>query len=110
MLDVGEFLDTIYGFVPILMPITEPAVGYGGTLGLIFIQRREPNPVGSYQKPNMTVAGGMATENGSWAVMGAHMGNWQDGQFETQVALMTGSINLDFYGIGDSGQANNPLG
>jgi hypothetical protein len=110
MLDVGEFLDTIYGFVPILMPITEPAVGYGGTLGLIFIQRREPNPDGSYQKPNMTVAGGMATENGSWAVMGAHMGNWQDGQFETQVALMTGSINLDFYGIGDSGQANNPLG
>jgi len=57
----------------------------------------------------MTVAGGMATENGSWALMAGHIGNWQDGQFETQVGLMTGSINLDFYGVGDTGQAQNPV-
>jgi hypothetical protein len=28
-LDLSGFLDTAYGFVPLVMPITEPAVGYG---------------------------------------------------------------------------------
>lgn len=27
--DVSGFLDTAYGFVPLLVPITEPAVGFG---------------------------------------------------------------------------------
>ena len=33
--DISGFLDTAYGFVPIAMPITEPAVGYGAGVGLV---------------------------------------------------------------------------
>lgn len=108
-LDVSSFLDTAYGFVPLFMPITEPAVGYGGGGGLIFIDRREPKPGGGYQKPNIAAVGGMATENGSWAVLAGHSGTWQDGQVETLVGLMGGSINLDFYGVGDGGLGSNPM-
>ena len=34
--DASEFLDTAYGFIPIIAPITEPAVGYGAVGGLMF--------------------------------------------------------------------------
>ncbi len=35
-LDLSGFLDQSYGFIPLVMPITEPAVGYGGAGGLAF--------------------------------------------------------------------------
>jgi len=34
--DVSGFLDTAYGFVPVIAPITEPAVGYGAAGALVF--------------------------------------------------------------------------
>ena len=39
-LDLSQFLDTAYGFVPLVSPITEPAVGYGAAAALIFIDRQ----------------------------------------------------------------------
>lgn len=109
-LDVGGFLDTAYGFVPLVVPITEPAVGYGAGGGLIFIDKKEPQPGQGFQKPNIAAVGGLATENGSWAVFGGHSGSWFDGQWETLVGAVYGSINFDFYGIGDGVLNNNPLG
>lgn len=41
-LDIGGFLDTAYGFVPLVMPITEPAVGYGAVGALVFVDRNAP--------------------------------------------------------------------
>ena len=39
-LDLSQFLDTAYGFVPLVSPITEPAVGYGAAAALVFIDRQ----------------------------------------------------------------------
>jgi hypothetical protein len=68
--DFSSFLASAYGFIPFMMPITEPALGYGLAGGPIFIHRDiaalnrgEPSP------PGMSVAGGMYTENGSWGVL-----------------------------------------
>ena len=36
-LDVSGFLDEKYGFLPVVLPITEPAVGYGAAAGMAFI-------------------------------------------------------------------------
>ncbi len=37
-LDVSYYLNNLHGFLPIVSPITEPAVGYGAALaGLFFI-------------------------------------------------------------------------
>jgi hypothetical protein len=38
-LDVGGFLDQKYGFLPVVIPITEPAVGYGAAGGLTFLSK-----------------------------------------------------------------------
>ena len=42
-LDVSGFLDETYGFVPLVVPITEPAVGYGAAGGLIFVDKTKEN-------------------------------------------------------------------
>ena len=35
--DLSTFLDEPYGFVPVVWPITEPAIGYGAAVALAFI-------------------------------------------------------------------------
>jgi len=64
-LDVSGFLDSVYGFVPVIVPITEPAVGYGAAGALVFIDRKPPDSQGRYQRPNITAVGGLCTENGT---------------------------------------------
>ena len=38
-LDVSGFLDEKYGFLPVAIPITEPAVGYGAAVALAFLSQ-----------------------------------------------------------------------
>jgi hypothetical protein len=40
--DVSGFLDTRTGFLPIVVPITEPAVDYGLGVGLTFFHKTRP--------------------------------------------------------------------
>lgn len=93
--DVSEFLDTVYGFVPVVMPITEPAVGYGAAGALVFIDR---NVAGL--RPNILAVGGLGTENGTRGAFAAHLGTWMGGKLRTTVALADMDVNLDFFGLG----------
>jgi outer membrane protein assembly factor BamA len=111
-LDVSEFLDEKYGFLPIAMPITEPAVGYGAGGGLMFIS----SPLGGeqdkkYQRPNISAVGGFGTENGTWGAFAGDMRYWlDDDRLQTLAGVMYASVNLDFYGVGDDpALASNPL-
>ena len=100
--DISAFLDESYGFAPVGMPITEPAVGYGGALGLMFIGKpREEAP--GFSRPSITAVGGALTENGTWAAAGADLRQWMDERLQTLVVLVDASVNLDFHGIGASG-------
>jgi hypothetical protein len=105
--DVGAFLDSAYGFLPIVTPITEPAVGYGATAALVFIDRKEPSSDGKPQRPNIAVAGGLATENGTRGLFAAHLGSWRDGRLRTLAAVADADINLAFFGLGGDGYAND---
>ena len=55
--DVSNFLDTVYGFMPMLVPITEPAVGYGAAAALVFIDSNPGTGNGRYQRPNLFAVG-----------------------------------------------------
>jgi hypothetical protein len=83
-LDLGEFLDTAYGFVPVVSPITEPAVGYGAAGALVFIDRNEPDAGGKYVRPNIAAVGGMLTENDSHGVLAGHLGTWRGGRVQSR--------------------------
>ena len=98
--DVSEFLDKAYGFVPVVFPITEPAVGYGAIGALLFIDRNVPGGGERYTRPNITAVGALGTENGTDGYFLGHLGTWMDGRLRTQVAFADADINLDFFGLG----------
>ena len=104
-LDISQFLDARYGFLPVAQLITEPAVGFGAAGGLAFIKQ----PPGS-MRPNITVVGGLGTENGTKGAIAADLRYWLDGRLQTLAGVVFASVNLDYYGIGhDSVLAENPL-
>ena len=109
-LDVSGFLDRPYGFFPLLVPITEPAVGYGAAGGLAFIKKNPADDQPGLGRPNVTMVGGLATQNDTWSLFAGDLRRWHKDRFETFVGLMKGSINLDFYGIGeDDALRDDPL-
>jgi Omp85 superfamily domain len=102
-LDLSAFLDTAYGFVPLVAPITEPAVGYGAVGALVFIDRKEPAAGQKFTRPNIAAVGGLATENGTKGWFAGHLGTWREGRLRTQVAAADADLNLEFFGLGTSG-------
>ena len=104
-LDVSGFLDEAYGFLPVIFPITEPAVGYGVAGGPALISRPSEDA-----RPNITFLGGMGTQNGSWGTVAGDSRNWLDDRLQTLVGVVYASVNLDYYGIGENSVlADHPL-
>ncbi len=97
-IDLSYFLSTTAGFLPFVMPITEPAVGYGAAAGPLFIHRNmEALKRGEPSPPSMTMLAGMYTENGTWGVVGAHSGIWGKDRIRYLGVLFYGSANLTYY-------------
>lgn len=110
-LDLSQFIDQAYGFVPMVIPITEPAVGYGAAGGLMFIDKPQGEAKAGFGRPNITAVGGMGTENGTWGAAVADSRFWLDDRLQTLVGLGYASVNLDFHGVGkDNGLQSYPLG
>jgi len=106
--DVSAFLDKVYGAVPVIAPVTEPAVGYGAAGALIFVDR-DPK-AGPGVRPDLYAIGGMYTASDSWAAVGGYAGNWLQGDLRTLVGLGYVSLNLKHYGLGDDpALAQNPI-
>ncbi|HSD16270.1 MAG TPA: BamA/TamA family outer membrane protein [Thermomonas sp.] len=99
-LDLSLALDQAYGFVPLLVPITEPAVGEGAAGALIFIDKPESDPAGGQGRPNLSVVGALGTNNGTRGLFAADMRNWRNEHVKTLVGAVDASVNLQFYGIG----------
>src|SRR4051794_38117494 len=105
--DVSNFLSTRVGFLPIAMPITEPAVGYGLSLGLAFFHDKPqavnyPGQPPRVIMPSNTMAFGAGTENGTWAMGLGHIGVWNDGKIRYVGAVGYADLELDWFGRGDS--------
>src|SRR5690349_7599572 len=99
-LDLSYFLEDPRGFLPIPIVVTEPAVGYGaGGAGMFLRPRKEAGQEG-WARPNISAAGGFATENGTWGAFAGDASRWLDDRLRTLVGGGTGRANLDFYGLG----------
>lgn len=71
MVDMSHYLqDNPYGFLPIPVVITEPAVGYGGGLFGLFLHGKGKEIGHRFIPPAMTAFGGGGTQNGTWFVGG----------------------------------------
>jgi len=108
--DVSGFLDQRYGFLPIGSVITEPAVGYGVSGALAFIDKPLVGGDAGWGRPNMTAVGGLWTENDTWGAVVGDSRYWMDDRLQTRAGVVYASVNLDFYGIGeDALLKDNPL-
>jgi Omp85 superfamily domain len=109
-LDLSAFLDTAYGFVPLVIPITEPAVGYGAVGALVFIDKpKVESTVAGFGRPNLSVIAGLGTENGTKGVFAGDLRHWQGDRVKSLVGGVDASVNLDYYGLGrDDTLRNDP--
>jgi outer membrane protein assembly factor BamA len=108
--DVSGFLDEKYGFLPVVIPITEPAVGYGAAVAGAFLSQPLGEARAGFGRPNITIAGGLGTENGSWGLLVGDVRHWLGDRLETQAGVAHLSVNLDFHGIGhDARLEDRPL-
>lgn len=98
MLDMSHYLqDNPYGFLPVPVVITEPAVGYGGGLFGLFLHGKGKLERGRYTPPAISAFGGGGTQNGTWFVGGGHRHTWQDDHIRYLVAAGYADVNLDIY-------------
>jgi hypothetical protein len=105
-LDTSQWLAGKTGFLPIPILISDPAVGYGGGLGLAFFHdskdelQEEVGEDGVLSlPPSVSFLVGAGTENGSWLAAGGHVGSWKKDSIRYTGAAGYGAFNLKFYGI-----------
>ena len=93
-LDMSNWLLERDGFLPVPIIITEPAIGYGGGLALVYFHDKLGSRKGS--PPSVSAIAGAATENGTWFVGGGHMGIWKNDTLRYTGGLGTGDyFNID---------------
>jgi len=114
MFDVSHWLAEKKGFFPVPIIITEPAVGVGAGVALVFLHDplsgrvpdgetfdpKSKDAEGKLIPPSISAVFGMYTENETWIAGGAHMGIWKNDNVRYTGAVVTGSINMKFYGLG----------
>ncbi|WP_225936593.1 BamA/TamA family outer membrane protein [Caballeronia sp. NK8] len=105
-LDMSDFLLKHKGALPVPVVITEPAVGYGVGLGLLFfsgpIAEQAANSTGNERNripPNVTALGGLYTRNGTWAAAAAHFHTWDDDRYRYLGAVAKVDAHLDYFGL-----------
>lgn len=115
--DASSFLaDNAYGFLPVPIIITDPAVDGGlGAIGLFFHETDEQkeqrlaalrNAEEGSQfllTPSISAVAAAVTGNDSWIVGGGHMGFFKQGRIRYMGGAGYGDVNLGFYGFGEVG-------
>ena len=115
-LDLSDYLsENAYGFLPVPIIITDPAVEGGlGLTGLFFHETEEEKQkrmqamrsadvdAAKYLlPPSVSAVAVIGTGNGSWFAGGGHMGFFDQGRIRYTAGGGYGDVNLDFYGTGD---------
>ncbi|PCE64374.1 BamA/TamA family outer membrane protein [Sediminicola luteus] len=96
-IDLSNYLLKGNGVLPVLVPVTEPAVGYGLIgAGLYFIPKKKPG----YQ-PDIAVLAGGVTTNGSWLGGGGYNGFWNEDRIRYRGIMGYADLNLEFYVFGN---------
>ncbi|MCG9722007.1 BamA/TamA family outer membrane protein [Shewanella sp. Isolate7] len=110
-LDLGRHLaENAYGFLPIPVVITEPAIGVGGGLVGLFLHETEEEKALRMQKAResieggaqlvpaaMTLVGAAGTENGTWLAFAGHRHSWLKDSIRYTGIAGVANANLDIY-------------
>ena len=103
----GWLLASQGGFVPLAVPITEPALDYGAAAGIVYFHPRTASPGGRRTPPDLSAVGGFYTGSRSWGAFFGHRGFWRDDRVHYTGGLGYVELNLDYYGA--SGRLDPPI-
>ena len=95
--DVSAFLSTKYGFMPMPLIVTEPAVGYGAGLNLMFLHDSLASSLERRSPPSISGIVGLGTENGTLFGAGYHLGFWKEDTIRSTTAAGALNVNMNFY-------------
>lgn len=115
MFDASQWLsENAYGFLPMPIIITEPALGTGlGIVGLFFHESEEArdqrvekaqtaeNAAAYLLPPSVTAVAVGGTSNDTWFSGLGHFGFWKQDTIRYEGSGAYFSVNMDFYGSGD---------
>ena len=113
--DASTYLaENAFGFLPVPIIITDPAVDGGlGAIGIFFHESEEDkdkrleamktseNAARYLITPSVTAVTAAKTGNDSWFAGAGHMGMFKKGDIRYTVFAGYADFNLDFYGTGD---------
>lgn len=102
-LDLSQYLYGLTGFLPVVAPITEPAVGYGAAGALLYFVPTRKYDSEHFQIPDIAGLIGGYTENNTWMLGGFYAGFWNHDKVRYMGIAGYVDAKLKFYG------ANNPL-
>jgi len=102
-LDLSNYLLDLNGFLPIVSPITEPAVGYGATVAGLFFIPKEKTEKQIFQIPDIVGVMGGLTQNGTWFGGAGYFGFWNEDKIRYRGVVGYGDVNLTYYGSGNFG-------
>jgi hypothetical protein len=99
--DLSQWMASSYGFTPLFVPITEPAIGVGLVGGIIYFHK-DKNEVDNQnnEPPSVSGLGGLYTSNESWGIFGGHIGYWKQDRIRYRGGLGYVSMNLTYYRTG----------
>lgn len=98
-IDFSRFIVEAHGFLPVVMIITEPALGgIGVALAPMFLEpKKSTSPSGKYSPPDITMPLAMYTGNDSWMLGAFRIGSIPKARIKYRAGIGYGDINLDFY-------------
>lgn len=100
--DISHYLYNLNGLLPVVSPITEPAVGYGAAVAALYFIPKEKSNDDGFKMPDIVGIAGGYTENGTWFAGGGYVGFWNKDKVRYRGVLGYGDVNLTFYANGNS--------
>ena len=107
--DISHYMYNLNGLLPIVSPITEPAVGFGAALATLYFIPKKSDDNKKFQMPDIVGVAAGLTENGTWFAGGGYIGFWKDDHIRYRGVLGYGDVNLKYYGSGGDFLNNNPI-
>lgn len=100
-IDLSNYLYNLNGFLPVLSPITEPAVGYGvAGAGLVFLPKKDTTGR-KFKMPDIVGVAGGYTQNRTWFAGAGYAGFWNEDHIRYRGALGYGDVHLKFFRQGE---------
>lgn len=107
-IDISDLIYNAKGFIPIPIIVTEPAVGYGGGLAVLYLQP-QIKKYDRYVPPNIYGVAGLATQNKTWlaGMLGFYV--WGPDRVRYLGVVAKPYVNINYYGNNNEYLSENPV-